>query len=169
MGPVFPLALPAESFVGGSDMGRKLAAYGADSTIIAFYDTVDSPAPDGVAVIEITPEQLDDLMRAQATGKRLAVKDGAPIAVDPPPPTRAELANAKRAQRDAALKATDWLVSRHQDEQLLGDGTTLTADQFATLLRYRQSLREASDLPGWPNAELPSPPPFAGAQPVATV
>ncbi|KWH65044.1 tail fiber assembly protein [Burkholderia anthina] len=150
-------------------MGQKLAAYNADGNIVAFYDSVDSPAPDGVDVIEITAEQLDDLMRAQATGKRFAVKNGAPVAVDPPPPTRAQLANMKRAQRDAALKATDWLVSRHQDEQLLGDGTTLTADQFAALLRYRQSLREASDLPGWPNTELPSPPPFASAQPAATV
>lgn len=150
-------------------MGQKLAAYNAEGYITAIYDTVDSPAPDGVAVIEITADQWHDLMRAQATGKRLAVKNGAPIAVDPPPPTRAEFANVKRAQRDTALKATDWLVSRHQDEQLLGDGTTLTADQFAMLLRYRQSLREASDLPGWPNAELPSPPSFAVSPPKATV
>ncbi|UXU86987.1 phage tail protein [Burkholderia sp. S-53] len=150
-------------------MGKKLAAYNAEGHITAIYDTVDSPAPDGVAVIEITADQWHDLMRAQGIGKRLAVKDGAPIAVDPPPPTRAELASAKRAQRDFALKGTDWLVSRHQDEQLLGDGTTLTADQFAMLLRYRQSLREASDLPGWPIADLPLPPPFASAQPAATV
>ena len=150
-------------------MGQKLAAYGVDGYIVAFYDTVDSPAPNGAAVIEITTEQLDDLMCAQAIGKRLAVKDGAPLAVDPPPPTRAELANVKRAQRDAALEATDWLVSRHQDEQLLGDGTSLTANQFAMLLRYRQSLREASDLPGWPTAELPSPPSFVVSPPKATV
>ncbi|MCA8336926.1 phage tail assembly chaperone [Burkholderia multivorans] len=149
-------------------MGQKLAAYGADGAILAFYDTLDSPAPDGVPVIEITVDQLDELMRAQAVGKRLAVKNGIPVAIDPPPPTRAELAAVKRAQRDFALKATDWLVSRHQDEQLLGDGTTLTADQFAALLRYRQSLRDASDLPGWPYTDLPSAPPFVTAQPKAT-
>ncbi|CAG9246130.1 Phage tail protein [Burkholderia diffusa] len=144
-------------------MGKKLAAYNADGDIVAFYDTVDSPAPDGVAVIEITAEQLDSLMRAQAIGKRFAVKNGVPIAVDPPPPTRAELATLKRAQRDAALMATDWLVARHQDEKLIGDGTTLTTAQFATLVKYRQALRDISDADRWPDVDLPAAPDFVTA------
>ncbi|HDR9512201.1 phage tail protein [Burkholderia cepacia] len=144
-------------------MGKKLAAYNSDGDIVAFYDTVDSPAPDGVAVIEITAEQLDNLMRAQAIGKRFAVKNGVPIAVDPPPPTRAELATLKRAQRDAALMATDWLVARHQDEKLIGDGTTLAAAQFATLVKYRQALRDISDADRWPDVDLPAAPDFVTA------
>ncbi|KVN57524.1 tail fiber assembly protein [Burkholderia stagnalis] len=144
-------------------MGKKLAAYNADGDIVAFYDTVDSPAPDGVAVVEITAEQLDNLMRAQAIGKRFAVKNGVPIAVDPPPPTRAELATLKRAQRDAALMATDWLVARHQDEKLIGDGTTLTTAQFATLVKYRQALRDISDADRWPDVDLPAAPDFVTA------
>ncbi|MDR8883816.1 phage tail assembly chaperone [Burkholderia multivorans] len=105
------------------------------------------------------------LLAAQSSGKRLIVdENGNAVSRDPLPLTRAQVANIKRAQRDAALKASDWLVARHQDEQLLGDGTTLTSDEFASLLRYRQALREAGDLPGWPYAELPSPPPFVSAQ-----
>ncbi|MDN7998037.1 hypothetical protein QZN00_12855 [Burkholderia multivorans] len=35
-------------------MGQKLAAYDAQGNITAFYDTVDSPAPAGANVIEIS-------------------------------------------------------------------------------------------------------------------
>ncbi|PAK14007.1 MULTISPECIES: phage tail protein [Burkholderia cepacia complex] len=146
-------------------MGQKQAAYDRGSNIVAFYDTADSPAPEGTPVIDISNEQWLNLIDAQAAGKRLIV-DGAgnPIAVDPLPPTRAEIAGTRRAQRDAALKATDWLVARHQDEKLLDNGTTLTADQFVMLLSYRQSLRECSGMPNWPDVVLPSPPPFVSEQ-----
>ncbi|OXI33058.1 phage tail protein [Burkholderia sp. AU16741] len=150
-------------------MGQKLAAFDERGNITAFYDSVVSPVPQGVSVVEIDDTVWVDLINAQSGGKRLVVDEtGKVAALDPLPLTRAEAALAKRVERDAALHATDWLVSRHQDEQLLGDGTTLTADQFAALLRYRQSLREASDLPGWPQTDLPSPPPFATALPKAT-
>jgi hypothetical protein len=151
-------------------MGRKFAAYNAQRAITAFYDSVDSPVPDGISdVVEITAAQWAEMMDAQSRGRRIVINElGEPVALDPLPLTRAQSAELMRAQRDAALKATDWLVSRHQDEQLLGDGTTLTADQFAMLLRYRQSLRDAGDLPGWPYTDLPSPPPFVSAQSKAT-
>ncbi|KVV42912.1 phage tail protein [Burkholderia ubonensis] len=146
-------------------MGQKLAAYSVEGTIVAFYDTVDSPAPQGVSVIGISDEQWRDLINAQSAGKRLFVDSvRKPVAVDPPPPTRAEVADAKRAERDAAIGATDWLVARHQDEKLLGNGTTLSADQFVMLLGYRQSLRECSGMPNWPDVTLPSPPPFVSEQ-----
>ncbi|AOJ62778.1 phage tail protein [Burkholderia ubonensis] len=149
-------------------MGQKQAAYGANGKIVAFYDTVDSPAPQGANVLDISDEQWLDLINAQSAGKRLVVDSaGQPIALDPPPPTRAEIASAKRAERDSALGATDWLVARHQDEKLLGNGTTLTADQFVMLLGYRQSLRECGGMPNWPDIMLPSPPPFAVEQGIA--
>ncbi|KVG24746.1 hypothetical protein [Burkholderia ubonensis] len=142
-------------------MGQKQAAYDASGNIVAFYDTVDSPAPQTVRVVDISNEQWIDLVDAQAAGKRIVVDSaGKPGALDPLPPTRAEIAAAKRSQRDVALGATDWLVARHQDEKLLGNGTTLSADQFVMLLGYRQSLRECSSMPNWPDATLPSPPPF---------
>ncbi|WP_230954177.1 phage tail assembly chaperone [Burkholderia stagnalis] len=157
------------AFDGVKDMGKKQAAYDASGDIVAFYDTVDSPAPDGAAVIDITNERWLCLINAQSLGKRLVVDSaGEPVALDPPPPTRAEIASAKRAQRDMALGATDWLVARHQDEKLLGNGTTLTADQFVMLLSYRQSLRECSGMPNWPDVTLPSPPPFVSEQDIAS-
>ncbi|KVA71124.1 phage tail protein [Burkholderia ubonensis] len=149
-------------------MGQKLAAYDAQGNIVAFYDTADSPAPLGVPVVDISDGQWLDLVNAQSVGKRLVVDGtGKPVSLDPPPPTRAELASVKRAERDAALGATDWLVARHQDEKLLGNGTTLSADQFVMLLGYRQSLRECSGMPNWPDVTLPSPPPFVSEQGIA--
>ncbi|WP_175765998.1 phage tail assembly chaperone [Burkholderia ambifaria] len=146
-------------------MGQKFAAFDAQGNISAFYDSVDSPVPaDVLNAIEITESRWVELMDAQSLGRRIVLDERhEPAVVDPLPPTRAEIASAKRAERDSALSATDWLIARHQDEKILGDGTTLTADQFAMLLRYRQSLREASSLPGWPNAALPSPPSFVSA------
>ncbi|KVN77129.1 phage tail protein [Burkholderia stagnalis] len=146
-------------------MGQKQAAYDSNGSIVAFHDSVDCPAPHGTSVIDISNERWLDLINAQSTGKRLVVNGaGEAVALDPLPPTRAEIASAKRAQRDTALGATDWLVARHQDEKLLGNGTTLTADQFVMLLGYRQSLRECSGMPNWPDVTFPSPPPFVSEQ-----
>ncbi|KVN25679.1 phage tail protein [Burkholderia pyrrocinia] len=150
-------------------MGQKQAAYDSNGNIVAFHDSADCPAPHGVSVIDISDERWLDLINAQSAGKRLVVNsEGEPVALDPLPPTRAEIASAKRAQRDSALAATDWLVARHQDEKLLGNGTTLTGDQFVMLLSYRQSLRECSGMPNWPDVTLPSPPPFASEQGIAS-
>ncbi|KVC96016.1 phage tail protein [Burkholderia ubonensis] len=149
-------------------MSQKFAAHDASGNITAFYDSVDSPAPQGVSVVGISDEQWRDLINAQSAGKRLVVDSaGKPGALDPPPPTRAEVASTKRAERDTALSATDWLVARHQDEKLLGNGTTLSGDQFVMLLGYRQSLRECSGMPNWPDVTLPSPPPFVSEQGIA--
>lgn len=38
-------------------MGQKLAAFDATGNITAFYDSVDSPAPEGAATIEITDDE----------------------------------------------------------------------------------------------------------------
>ncbi|MBU9675572.1 phage tail assembly chaperone [Burkholderia multivorans] len=141
-------------------MARIYAGYDAQRRIQSFFD--DESRPDGLSFVEITPEQHRMLIAGMAAGKTMAIDETQkPILIDPPKQTREQLAAAMRVARDAALRATDWLVARHQDEKLLGDGTTLTADQFALLLRYRQSLRDSSELPGWPNVALPAPPPFA--------
>lgn len=53
---------------------------------------------------------------------------------------------AERAWRQSVLAASEWLVTRHRDEQELGRGTTLKAQQYLELLEYRQALRD------WPGA-----------------
>jgi hypothetical protein len=55
---------------------------------------------------------------------------------------------AARAWREAALAATEWLVTRHRDEQDLGRGTSLKPTQYLELLEHRQTLRD------WPQSML---------------
>ena len=64
-----------------------------------------------------------------------------------PVPTEDASAAIERAWRDAQVSASEWLVTRHRDEQDLAQNTTLTAEQFAELLGYRQALRD------WPQSE----------------
>jgi hypothetical protein len=55
---------------------------------------------------------------------------------------------AARAWREASLNASEWLVTRHRDEQELGRGTSLKPTQYLELLEYRQALRD------WPDSLL---------------
>jgi hypothetical protein len=52
-----------------------------------------------------------------------------------------------RKWRQSVLTDSQWLVTRHRDEQELGRGTTLTAKQYLELLEYRQALRD------WPASD----------------
>lgn len=65
-----------------------------------------------------------------------------------------------RADRDAAISATDWLVTRQRDETDAGSTPTLTADQYKDLLSYRQALRDLPNVDGFPNVALPAVPSF---------
>lgn len=126
-----------------------------------FYDSeihCDNIPSDSV---RITSDNHAALMRAQSEGKQIvADENGNPIAVDPPAPTADQLAIAARAQRDAALSASDWLVARHRDEADAGGKTTLTADQFKALLVYRAALRDLPNKKGFPAVAMPEAPDF---------
>ena len=50
--------------------------------------------------------------------------------------------------RQASLATTEWLVTRHRDEQDMGRGTSLKPTQYLELLEYRQALRD------WPDSLL---------------
>lgn len=65
----------------------------------------------------------------------------------------------EREWRNQVLAATEWLVTRHRDEQELDRETTLTAEQYAQLLAYRQDLRDWPQAPEFPDGQQrPSPP-----------
>ena len=48
-------------------------------------------------------------------------------------------------ERNMRLNSTDWLVSRHNEEKLLGITTTLGESKFTQLLTYRQQLRDITN------------------------
>ena len=71
--------------------------------------------------------------------------EGLPILIDPPaykPTNIADLQAVERSWRDGEVSSTEWLVTRHRDEQDMQLPTTLAAEQFSALLVYRQSLRD---------------------------
>ncbi|WHS62258.1 phage tail assembly chaperone [Pseudomonas sp. G2-4] len=71
----------------------------------------------------------------------------------PPAGDASEQVNAERVWRNLELQATEWLVTRHRDEQDLALVPTLATEQFAELLTYRQSLREWPQTDTFPNIE----------------
>ncbi|WP_406869747.1 phage tail assembly chaperone [Paraburkholderia fungorum] len=145
-------------------MGQKYAAYDDTRAITGFYDSSICPPPKGLKTIAITDEQHAALLAGQSAGKRMAVDaDNKPVLLDSLPPTDAQLDPVKRGQRDAALKASDWFAARHQDELLIGKGTSLNAAQLDELLIYRKALRDLPESPDWPNVELPAAPSFVTA------
>lgn len=64
-------------------------------------------------------------------------------------------ANSLRALRDVEIRETSWLVERHRDEQDAATATTLTAEQYAELLAYRQQLRDIPTHTDWPCIDMP--------------
>ncbi|TKC83455.1 phage tail protein [Trinickia terrae] len=145
-------------------MGQKYAAYDTTGAIAGFYDDGISPPPNGALVARITSDQHKVLLEGQAKGKRLAINaQGEPVLLDPLPASADELANVKRAERDAALVATDWLIARHQDETFARGDTTLTQPRLDALLAYRKALRDLPNAPAWPEVELPAAPDFMTA------
>jgi hypothetical protein len=115
-------------------MGQKLAAYDALGTIIAYYDDVDSPAPAGINVIEIS----DDEWRACISTSGYTVASGALAA--PVPMTAAQIA----AQQAAA----DWAERQEAAKEDLdsSDVTLMRCFENAIALpaawvAYRKALR----------------------------
>jgi hypothetical protein len=50
-----------------------------------------------------------------------------------------------RDTRDQKLFETDWMVTRHRDQQEASFQTTLSYAQYVTLLNYRQALRDITN------------------------
>lgn len=98
--------------------------------------------------VEITREEHAQLLAQCAMGKVLKPgKKGEPVVSDPAPPSPKELQERERVWRTRELARYEWVTTRHRDEQDMGGTTSLTAQQFAELLQYRQALRD------WPVAD----------------
>ncbi|WLG37610.1 tail fiber assembly protein [Pseudomonas rhodesiae] len=110
------------------------------------YDAAGTWPPD---VVEVTEDDWQNFgQKSPPPGmRRGSDADGRPAWVTPkvsPDDAR----NQERAWRDRQLKATDSLVTRHRDELEADRPTTLSAEQYQQLQRYRLDLRD------WPEADL---------------
>ena len=99
--------------------------------------------------VEISGDLHTSLLNAQSDGRVITSdKDGFPVAVEAAPLSDEELARDIRAQRNAALLASDWTQ--------LADIPEETRKKWAA---YRQELRDVSKQTGWPrNFKLPEAP-----------
>lgn len=68
-----------------------------------------------------------------------------------PVPTTEQLASQIRIKRDQLLNDSQWLVLRHRDEVDAAEPTTLTHEQYLSLLSHRQQLRDITLQAGFPN------------------
>lgn len=76
--------------------------------------------------------------------------------VTPAPPSDEKRAIGLKGLRDSLIERTDWLVQRHRDEKDMNRPTTMSAEAFAELLEYRQTLRDLPVAEGFPNLEIPA-------------
>ncbi|WP_248738138.1 phage tail assembly chaperone [Pseudomonas sp. MWU12-2029] len=128
-----------------------------------------------VEVIDTGDYAIEQLFAPAFVAAMVQVPEGADVEIDapmselmpaveplrePPGPEIAQAATvednesltAARAWRQSALAATEWRVTRHRDEQELGRGTTLKAQQYLELLEYRQALRDWPDSGAFPSS-----------------
>ncbi|NHQ81612.1 phage tail protein [Chromobacterium vaccinii] len=111
--------------------------------------------------LNISNSAYVDLIAGQSDGRQIGRDNtGQPTLIDPPPPSIEMLAVAVRADRDARLLATQWLVERH-NEQEATNAATLSQSQYSILLQYRQALRDVPAQCGFPvEINWPAPPDF---------
>lgn len=64
------------------------------------------------------------------------------------------------SQRNKLLTKSDWVVTRHLEEKMTGKDHTLSEEQFAEFLNYRQELRDITRLENFPFISLPETPKF---------
>lgn len=63
-------------------------------------------------------------------------------------------------QRNTLLNKSDWVVTRHLEEKMIGKDQTLSEEQFIEFLNYRQELRDITKLENFPFISLPETPKF---------
>ncbi len=112
--------------------------------------------------VEVSEEEHAALMAAQTQGKRIAANTdtGRPMATDQAPATSEVREWSLRQRRGAMLARTDGLVARDRDERQMGHTPTLSDEQLQQLMRYRQQLRDLTQVEGFPNVDFPPAPAF---------
>jgi hypothetical protein len=58
-------------------------------------------------------------------------------------------------QRTQLLYMSDWMMTRHNDELLMGVTPSLTPTNLSAVLAYRQALRDLPTADGFPECSLP--------------
>jgi hypothetical protein len=122
-------------------MGQKFAAFGATGAIIAFYDSEDSPVPNGVAVIEITDAEWQSCLGSSG----YTVSNGS--LVPPVAPTAAEMAAQELVLSAQSMFGTGIAISSTSSPALNG---TYACDQLSQMdiIAIETSINAGKGFPG---------------------
>ena len=120
-----------------------------------FYDEFFTGA------ITLTDNQWQILLNEQSSGKEIVMYKGSVFATDPntyyldesghfKKYSKEKIAEIKETQQILSdnnealnfLNDTDWMVTRHRDQQSMGITTSLTEEQYTNLLKERQEARD---------------------------
>ena len=112
------------------------------------------------ALLAIHADGQDLAGRYPASCQILHAPDGTPVRLGEPMDLAALAEYDRRARRQAALDASDWIIARHRDQlDLVAAGLlknpVLTGAEYQAWLAYRQAWR---DLPMTGEVQLPLPP-----------
>lgn len=114
---------------------------------------VFAPRPDHDAGAEMVERLVVIGTDAVTDGWAVRAKTADELAAD-----RAAALAGLRAERDARLAATDWLLQRHYEQTTAGVPPALSPEQMAAWLDYRHALRDLPETtedpaaPAWPAA-----------------
>ncbi|KAA0948063.1 tail fiber assembly protein [Pseudomonas sp. ANT_H14] len=115
------------------------------------YDAAGTWPEDAV---EVTTEDWQAFgQAAPPPGMRRGADDHGRPAWITPEVTPEDAQQQERAWRDRQLSASDSLVTRHRDELEADRPTTLTAEQYQELQRYRLDLRDWPASKDFPDTE----------------
>lgn len=117
----------------------------SQSTGATYFEKIHSSIP--VDALPITEARYQEVIANPVPGKiRTHDTVGLPVLIEQPAGSADDLEASERIWRNAEVSATEWLVTRHRDQQDMQLATTLRAEQYAELLHYRQDLRD------WPQS-----------------
>jgi len=116
--------------------------------------------PAALVCVEISNATHVELRAQNSAGKIISAGvDGAPIAIDPLPPSEEQMAAKERAWRDVQLSLAAVTRDRHRDQVEIGAETALSSEQFTELLVYMQALRDWPQSSAFPDGEYRPPAP----------
>lgn len=135
-------------------MGQKQAAYDDSGIVVAFYDSVDSPAPEGAKVVAISDAQWAEMLAGQTRGKRLAIdKSGQPQLLAPLSPTKEQILALNTSVRNELLERASIAMAPMQMAVSLGEATDdekAMARQWVTFTRAVKAVDLTAADPVWP-------------------
>lgn len=135
-------------------MGQKYAVFDVSGKLDGFYDSSDSPLPEGVAGVEISGADWQTFLQGLNNGKLLRLNAaGAPELADAPAPTGATLVAINSSAQSALMATANQETSGMGDAYITGILTAADKAKFQSWAAYKLALSKVDltqSLPAWP-------------------